>query len=93
MVQTTAISEKTTLKYLCDRVGLERTHEPDFFQKWQVDQGPKSDTEEMALKRIRTRYFHPLDEGMMLENGVKMMIVSPLPALAKKKQSTLSFSL
>lgn len=82
MVQTIAISEKTTLKYLRDRVGLERTHEPDFFQEWQVDQSPVLDTEATALERIRDRYFHQLDEGMMLENGVKMMIVSPLLELA-----------
>ncbi|MGB3494711.1 MAG: hypothetical protein WBA57_18430 [Elainellaceae cyanobacterium] len=29
-----------------------------------------------VLERIRQRYFHQLDESVMLENGVKMMIVS-----------------
>ena len=43
MVQTIAISEKTTLKYLRDRFGLEQTHESDFFQEWQDDQLSVSD--------------------------------------------------
>lgn len=82
MVQTIAIAEKTTLKYLRDRFGLERTDDVDFFQEWQPGQTPLTDTETAVLERIRQRYFHQLDEGMMLENGVKMMIVSPLLELA-----------
>ncbi|MDY7014157.1 MAG: type I restriction endonuclease subunit R, partial [Cyanobacteriota bacterium] len=82
MVQTIAISEKTTLKYLRENLGLERTNEADFFQEWQGEQSSPSDTEKQTLTRIRDRYFHQLDEGMMLENGVKMMIVSPLLELA-----------
>ncbi|MGB3494735.1 MAG: hypothetical protein WBA57_18550 [Elainellaceae cyanobacterium] len=82
MVQTIAISEKTTLKYLRDRFGLERTNDADFFQEWQDEQDSLSDAEASVLTRIRNRYFHQLDEGMMLENGVKMMIISPLLELA-----------
>jgi len=82
MVQTIAISEKTTLKYLRERFGLERTNDADFFQEWQPEQALLTDTETAVLERIRQRYFHQLDESMMLENGVKMMIVSPLLELA-----------
>ena len=82
MVQTLAISEKTSLKYLREHFGLERTNSADFFPEWQGQQVLLSDLEVTALERIRTRYFHQLDEGMMLENGVKMMIVSPLLELA-----------
>lgn len=82
MVQTIAISEKTTLKYLRDRFGLERTDDADFFQEWQGERDSLSDSEIGVLARLRNRYFHQLDEGMMLENGVKMTIVSPLLELA-----------
>ncbi|MFP4122240.1 type I restriction endonuclease subunit R [Coleofasciculus sp.] len=82
MVQTIAISEKTTLKYLRDNFNLERATESSFFPEWQGELPALSDTEIQALTRIRNRYFHQLDEGMMLENGVKMMIVSPLLELA-----------
>ena len=82
MVQTIAISEQTTLKYLRDNFGLERVSEDNFFPEWQGELPALSDVDQAALTRIRNRYFHQLDEGMMLENGVKMMIVSPLLELA-----------
>jgi hypothetical protein len=82
MVQTIAISEKTTLKYLRDHFQLERDRNADFFLEWQQDLPALTPEEIAALTRIRNRYFHQLDEGMMLENGVKMMIVSPLLELA-----------
>jgi len=82
MVQAIAISEKTTLKYLRDNVGLERTSNADDFQEWQGQHPALTEGDQQALARIRNRYFHQLDEGMMLENGVKMMIVSPLLELA-----------
>ncbi|MEQ8976108.1 MAG: type I restriction endonuclease subunit R [Coleofasciculus sp. C1-SOL-03] len=82
MVQTIAISEKTTLKYLRDNFNLERTSESGFFPEWQEELPALTDTDIQTLNRIRDRYFHQLDEGMMLESGVKMMIVSPLLELA-----------
>lgn len=82
MVQTVAISEKTTLKYLRDHFKLEWVSEADFFPEWQGELPALTDTEIVALTRIRDRYFYQLDEGMMLENGVKMVIVSPLLELA-----------
>ena len=82
MVQTIAISEKITLKYLRDNFKLQRARESDFFPEWQGELPPLTDLEIGILTRIRHRYFHQLDEGMMLENGVKMMIVSPLLELA-----------
>lgn len=74
--------QKTTLKYLRDNFNLERTGESDFFPEWQEELPTLTDTDIQTLNRIRDRYFHQLDEGMMLESGVKMMIVSPLLELA-----------
>lgn len=82
MVQSIAISEKTTLKYLRDHFHLQRTSESVFFSEWQGERPPLNNTDLERLTLIRDRYFHQLDEGMMLENGVKMMIISPLLELA-----------
>lgn len=82
MVQSIAISEAITLKYLRDTFNLERTSETAFFPEWQPPLPNLGEPDRHALARIRNRYFHQLDEGMMLENGVKMMIVSPLLDLA-----------
>ncbi|MEQ8958088.1 MAG: hypothetical protein RLP02_09225 [Coleofasciculus sp. C2-GNP5-27] len=62
MVQTIAISEKTTLKYLRDNFNLERTSESDFFPEWQEELPTLTDTDIQTLNRIRDRYFHQLDE-------------------------------
>ena len=78
MVQRIAISEQTTLKYLREKFGLERTEEADFFPEWQGDRSPLSDTEQQTLTKIRDRYFHQLDEGMMLENGVNLKQIGQL---------------
>ncbi|NET32911.1 MAG: type I restriction endonuclease subunit R [Cyanothece sp. SIO1E1] len=78
MVQTVAISEKTTLKYLRQNFNLQRIEDHSFFPEWNENLPDITDAEQSFLDRVKNRYFHQLDEGMMLENGVKMMIVSPL---------------
>lgn len=82
MVQTIAISEQITLKYLRETFDLQRVDESDFFLEWQGDRPSLDRTEIAALDRIRDRFFHQLDAGTLLESGVKMMIVSPLLDLA-----------
>jgi hypothetical protein len=75
MVQTLAISEAIseglTLKYLRESFNLSWVQEPDFFPEWQSEWPTLTAAQQQALDRIRDRYFHQLDEGSMLENGVK----------------------
>jgi hypothetical protein len=78
MVQTIAISEKTTLKSLREKFNLKRTENRNFFSEWFDDLPEISNSEKEFLDRVQNRYFYQLDEGMLLESGVKMMIVSPL---------------
>jgi hypothetical protein len=82
MVQTIAISERTTLKYLRENFNLQRTEERNFFSEWASELSTITNSEKEFLDRIRNRYFHQLDEGMLLEGGVKMMILSPLLDIA-----------
>lgn len=78
MVQTIPISEKITLKYLRDRFNLQRREDSEFFPEWFTHLPDLSDTDQAFLQRIRERYFYQLDEGTLLEGGVKMMMVAPL---------------
>jgi hypothetical protein len=41
-----------------------------------------SPTDEAFLERVRVRYFYQLDEGTLLEEGVKLMMMSPLLDIA-----------
>jgi len=82
MVQTIAISEKTTLKYLRKNFNLQRNDERQFFPDWYDNLPEISDADKAFLDRVRSRYFYQLDEGTLLEGGVKMMIVAPLLDIA-----------
>lgn len=82
MVQTIAISEKTTLKFLREKFNLKRTENRQFFSEWFDGLPEISGSEKEFLDRVKNRYFFQLDEGMLLESGVKMMIVSPLLEVA-----------
>jgi hypothetical protein len=68
MVQTLAISENLTLKYLRESFNLTWVQEPDFFPEWQAALPVPTEAQQQALNRVRDRYFHQLDEGSMLEN-------------------------
>ena len=84
-----AISESLTLKYLREAFSLSWVQEPDFFPEWQSEWPAPTEAIQQALDRIQDRYFHQLDEGSMPENGVKMMIVSPLLDLIDTGETTL----
>lgn len=82
MVQTIAISENISLKYLKENLDLDRLDDDNFFTEWQNNL-PNITTEEIQfLTRIKSRYFYQLDESILLEEGVTMMIVSPLLEIA-----------
>lgn len=82
MVQTIAISEKTTLKYLRKNLNLQRSSERQFFCEWYEHLPEITDVDKAFLDRVHSRYFYQLDEGTLLEGGVKMMIVAPLLDIA-----------
>lgn len=82
MVQTIAISENISLKYLKENFDLSRIDTNDFFLEWQNNLPNISNEEIQFLNRIKNRYFYQLDESILLEEGVKMMIVSPLLEIA-----------
>lgn len=78
MVQTIAISEKITLKLLRERFNLQRTEDPQLFPEWLLPLPDLNEVDQAFLGRVRSRYFYQLDEGTLLEGGVKMMMVAPL---------------
>lgn len=82
MVQTIGISENINLKYLRDNFDLQRNNNSQFFPEWQNNLPQLNEQEKAFLEKISHRYFYQLDEGMLLEEGVKMMVVSPLLEIA-----------
>ncbi|UBF24602.1 restriction endonuclease subunit R [Kovacikia minuta CCNUW1] len=82
MVQTISISEKITLKYLRDRFNLQRIEDESFFSEWSISLPELNQADRAFLERVRSRFFYQLDEGALLEGGVKMMIMAPLLDIA-----------
>jgi hypothetical protein len=80
MVQTIA-AEKVTLYDLEQRFGLTSAEDENFFLEWQTSLLPLTDPEQQRLQRIRVAYEN-LSRRALLENTVKLAVVSPLLDLA-----------
>jgi hypothetical protein len=70
-----------TLRDLKTRYGFQEMADDQFFREW-VDNLPElTDLEKQLLDRVKANYLH-LAERPMLENTVKMVVLSPLLDLA-----------
>lgn len=80
MVQTIS-AEKITLYELEQKFSLQQTEDINFFQEWQSNLPELTDTEKQRLNRIKAIYAN-LAKRSVLENTIKMAVVSPLLDLA-----------
>ena len=80
MLQTIS-ADKITLYDLEQRFGLIESDEPVFFEEWQTDLPTLTTVEIDRLVRVRTAYNN-LARRSVLENTVKLVVVSPLLDLA-----------
>lgn len=72
------ISEQLSLNTLRDRFGLVFTEDPAFFPEWRETLPELTANERSLADRLRHRYRYYLEEGLLLEESVKMMLISPL---------------
>jgi hypothetical protein len=79
---TTFAAEKLTLYDLEKSFNLTLCDRPDFFTEWQHGHLDISAKEQEQLDRIKTNYLH-LSKRLMLEEMVKMVVVSPLLDIAE----------
>ena len=80
MVATIA-AEKLTLYDLEKSFNLTLCDRADFFPEWKIDRLIISENEKDQLDRIKTNYLH-LSKRLMLEEMVKMVVLSPLLDIA-----------
>ena len=78
---TTFAAEKLTLYDLEKSFDLTLCDRPDFFSEWQIDHLVISEKDQEQLDRIKANYLH-LSKRLMLEEMVKMVVVSPLLDIA-----------
>ncbi|MGF1935181.1 MAG: type I restriction endonuclease [Nostoc sp. ChiQUE02] len=71
-----------SLTYLEARFGLKETETEDFFTEW-FDTLPEiTDIEKQYLDRVKTNFMRLVKHPPILENAVKMVVLSPLLDLA-----------
>ena len=80
MTQTVAARE-VTLHDLRAKFGLELVFDDDLFPEWSEDLPAISESEQLALDRIKRNYLYLLEYPMM-ESIVKMLVLAPLLDIA-----------
>lgn len=75
-------AKNVTLGELSDRFGLEMIEDAQFFQEWQLDLPDVTAAEKQRLDRVKSSFSNLLEYPPLLENTVKMVVLSPLLDMA-----------
>ena len=81
MVQTIQASD-ITLAELTAKFGLTLVREPNFFSEWQQVSAEATELECTILDRVQANFLAFMAHPPILENSVKMVVLSPLLDLA-----------
>ncbi|HEY9904484.1 MAG TPA: restriction endonuclease subunit R, partial [Candidatus Sericytochromatia bacterium] len=81
MVQTIQAKD-ITLKELRTIFNLKRVEDEQFFREWQDNLPEINELEKQQLDRVKANYFNLIEYPPLLENTVKMVVLSPLLDLA-----------
>ncbi|MGB3671848.1 MAG: type I restriction endonuclease subunit R [Phormidesmis sp.] len=83
MSQISAISESiTTFRQVEQKLGLSLSDEPDFFLEWNATLPDLTAAERSRLDAVRKNYLYQISDGALLEETIKLVILSPLLELA-----------
>ncbi|WP_448573203.1 restriction endonuclease subunit R [Trichothermofontia sp.] len=86
MTQASIAAADTTLQSLKQSLGLQLASNPHFFPEWtpELTMGPDSliNADRKQLNRVKTNFLEMLEDPPVLENSVKMVVLSPLLDLA-----------
>ncbi|GAB4175075.1 MAG: hypothetical protein Fur006_05340 [Coleofasciculaceae cyanobacterium] len=92
MVQSIAISEHIlTLSQIQEKFGFERAQSEQFFTEWQMDLPEIAASEKERLDRVKGNYLYQRSQGILLEETIKMVLLSPLLELAGFYQAPFTF--
>ncbi len=75
-------ADKVTLYYLEKKFKLQLAEDNEFFGEWRQDLPALADAEKQQLDRVKASYFN-LIKRPMLEDMVKMVVLSPLLSLSE----------
>ncbi|WP_416667824.1 type I restriction endonuclease subunit R [Egbenema bharatensis] len=79
MIQATAITKAIlSFRDVEEKLGLQRSRNPNFFPEWQGTLPLLTDRETATLNRLADRYLHYLEEGEVSEGTLNIILLSPL---------------
>lgn len=81
MVQTIPITD-VTLHDLREKFNLHRIDDRQFFPEWWADLPELSNLDKQLLDQVKLNYLDQIEYPLMLEDIVKMVVLSPLLSLA-----------
>ncbi|MBD2347183.1 type I restriction endonuclease [Anabaena subtropica] len=92
MTTSIAIAEKiTTLRQVEEKLGLTLSGNSQFFTEWMVDLPALNEAEQARLEQVRQNYLYQISDGSLLEETIKMVVLSPLLELAGFYQAPYRF--
>ena len=92
MTTNIAIAENiTTLRQVEEKLGLKLSDKRQFCTEWMADFPLLSEAEEIRLEQVRQNYLYQIEDGSLLEETIKMVVLSPLLELAGFYQSPYRF--
>ncbi|MFN6564060.1 MAG: type I restriction endonuclease [Nostoc sp. ChiSLP01] len=75
-------AQNVTLAYLKKKFGLHQSEDEQFFTEWLNFLPEISELEKQYLDRVKTNYLNVLENAPLLEDAVKLVVLSPLLDLA-----------
>jgi len=75
-------ASQVSIALLEERYGLREATQPDFFSEWTQGLGELTELEKQYLDRVKTHFKRLLKSPPLLENSVKMVVLSPLLDMA-----------
>lgn len=83
--------EIKTLGQVETKLSITLAEDPDFFTEWLAATGELAETDRLRLDQVRRNYLYQSRDGILLEETIKMVILSPLLELAGFYQAPYKF--
>jgi hypothetical protein len=80
-----------TLGQVETKLGITLSEDADFFTEWLAAKGELAETDRHRLDQVRRNYLYQSSDGTLLEETIKMVILSPLLELAGFYQAPYKF--
>lgn len=72
----------TTLAQVQQKLGLVLSKDLHFFDEWLGELPDLSEAEQVRLEQVRQNYLYQVSRGLLLEETIKLVVLSPLLELA-----------